>query len=167
MSGLIRYNNLYFLTCTITKWKDVLKSDENKQILLDGFSFLVAKKRAVIYAFVILDNHFHLIIEVIPPSSIIDVKHSLLSYSSKKFLSKMNIGERKKFQINRSNKSFQIWKPESLNVQIFSSKFFEQKFHYGHKNVARAGLSEEEYRYSSVPCYLTGESEFDFLTLWC
>lgn len=81
MSGLVQYNNLYFLTCTIVNWRNVLKTEENKQILLDGFSFLVADKRVVIYAFVILDNHFHLILETIPPHNPIRVKHSLLSYT--------------------------------------------------------------------------------------
>ncbi len=160
------YNNLYFLTCTIHKWQPLLQEDNRKNILLESFSFLVQDKRMVIYAFVVLDNHFHLILEVIPPKSIDKIKHSLLSYTAKELLDTLSSEERQVYEVQRNNKSCEIWKPESLSVEITNPKFLKQKMDYLHKNVSRAGLDESSYLYSSIPSYLSGTSKFDFLTLW-
>ena len=166
VNGLIKYNNLYFTTCTIHKWQNLLEPDQNKDIILEALSYLSHNKRIVVYAFVILENHIHLIIEVIPPDIISKIIHSKLSYSSKKLKKSLTQEELQSFAVAKSNKTYQFWKPKSLSVELYTKKFFVQKFNYVHKNVERAGLDPEKYKYSSYPSYLFGEPKFDFLTLW-
>ena len=166
VSSLIQYNNLYFLTCTIHKWNPLLKTHENKKVILDAFTYVVKEQQAIIYGFVILENHFHLLVEVIHPMTISKFKFSLLGHTSTELLKSMEGSRKEQFKISRSNKKHQIWKPNSLAVEIQSDKFLKQKLHYIHKNIARANMNPDIYLYSSWPSYRDGESKFDFLTLW-
>ena len=50
-----------FLTATICQWKLLLKSESYKQIIIDSLRFLVKNNRIYLNAFVIMDNHIHLI----------------------------------------------------------------------------------------------------------
>jgi len=142
-----------------------LRSDAQKQVILDAYQYLSINNRVVIYAFVILRNHFHLLFEVIPPSTKSKILNSLLGATSTKLLALLDDDQRDPLRVNRSNKKIQFWKPNSLCVTIYSNKFLRQKLNYIHKNVERAGLPEDYY-YSSYPSYLRGSSNFDFLTLW-
>jgi len=166
VSSLIQYNNLYFLTSTIHQWQPLLSTKKHKHIVLDSFSYLVKNQSITIYAFVLLDNHFHLLFEVIPPHSKTRIVHSFLGTTSRKFLSSFTESEKESFKVKRSNKKLQIWKPNSLCVEIRSEKFLIQKLNYIHKNVARAGHNPDTYIYSSWPSYVIGQEKFDFLTLW-
>ena len=166
MPSLIRYNNLHFLTGTIHQWKSLLASDQNKQIILDSFSFLVDEKRMVIYSFVILDNHYHLLFEVIPPHTKSRILNSMHVFTSRKLIANISDADKFRFKVERSNKKIQIWKPNSLCIEIITEKFLRQKFNYIHKNVERAGLNPDTYPYSSWPSYVKGVPQFDFLTLW-
>ena len=164
--GLIQYNNLYFTTSTILGWKKLLDEKKNVDFIFETFAFLNENKRFKLYAFVIMPNHMHLLYEVLPDYTNTDIKHSILSYSSKKILAKLNDSAKFSFLVNKSNKEYQIWKGNSLSVEIITNKFFLQKLHYIHNNPSTLGLDAEQYELSSYPSYLNGEPLYDFLTLW-
>jgi len=166
VTSLIQYNNLYFLTSTIHNWEPLLQTDQNKKVILDAFSYMTNKKQSKIYAFVILENHFHLLVEAIHPLTISKFKFSLLGHTSTELLKSIEGSRKDQFKISRSNKKHQIWKSNSLAVEIQSGKFLKQKLRYIHKNVPRANLNPDSYLYSSWPSYRDGKSKFDFLTLW-
>jgi putative transposase len=42
-----------FFTATILEWKQLLKQDKYKNIIIDSLRFLVLEKRITLYAFVI------------------------------------------------------------------------------------------------------------------
>jgi putative transposase len=50
-----------FFTATILEWKRLLKPDKYKDIIISSLEFLVRNKRVQVNAFVIMDNHIHLI----------------------------------------------------------------------------------------------------------
>ena len=50
-----------FFTATILEWKRLLKPDKDKDIIISSLEFLVRNKRVQVNAFVIMDNHIHLI----------------------------------------------------------------------------------------------------------
>ncbi len=50
-----------FVTITNLEWKKLLKPVKYKDIVIDSLRFLVNQKRIMLYAFVIMDNHLHLI----------------------------------------------------------------------------------------------------------
>jgi uncharacterized tellurite resistance protein B-like protein len=49
------------LTCTVVGWLPIFTRTETVQILLDSWRFLQAQQRLIIYGYVILENHAHLI----------------------------------------------------------------------------------------------------------
>lgn len=51
----------HFLTCTIVGWLPIFTRPETVQVVLDSWCFLQEKQRLVLYGFVILENHLHLI----------------------------------------------------------------------------------------------------------
>lgn len=48
-----------FFTASILDWKQLLKPDKYKNILIESLQFLVDNKRVKVYGFVIMPNHTH------------------------------------------------------------------------------------------------------------
>jgi REP element-mobilizing transposase RayT len=55
---------IYFWTCTIKDWKNLLKPDKYKQIVIDCLKELKEKNLITIYAYVIMPNHIHIVWEM-------------------------------------------------------------------------------------------------------
>ena len=51
----------HFLTCTIVNWIPIFASKPCAEFVLNSLRFLQEEKRLVLYAYVILENHLHLI----------------------------------------------------------------------------------------------------------
>ena len=51
----------YFLTCTVVNWLPIFSSRAVAQMILDSLQFLQQHQRLTIYAYVLLENHLHLI----------------------------------------------------------------------------------------------------------
>lgn len=51
----------HFLTVTVVNWIPLFSSPTLVQILLDSLCFLQNERRLILYAYVILENHLHLI----------------------------------------------------------------------------------------------------------
>ena len=50
-----------FFTATNLEWKRLLQLNKYKDVIVNSLRFLVEDKRVILYAFVIMDNHVHLI----------------------------------------------------------------------------------------------------------
>ncbi len=64
---------LYFITSTVHQWVDVFTRKDYIDILLDSLRFCQQEKGLKIYAWVIMTNHIHLIVQSdkVPLSDII------------------------------------------------------------------------------------------------
>ena len=164
----ILYQNIYYSTFTIFGWKKLFLHGGYAEIIIETFKFLAESNRWILYAFVIMPNHVHLFYQVMTPYSNEKIKHSFLSYTSKKILADLPISDRLQFLVNKSDRKFQIWKSPALSVEITSPKFVAQKMAYIHDNPRRAGLVPDnaDYNYCSYASYEKGESMFSFLSLW-
>lgn len=163
----IVYNNLYFTTCTTENWKNLPSSYESKKIIVDTLTFLTKEKKVVIYAFVIMDNHLHLLWESIDSFKILKVIHNFKSFTSKKLKDLIPKPELEKYLSRCTDRKIQIWKRGSLTVDITSPKFLDQKLNYIHKNPWKHVVVENnvDYKYCSARPYAERVSEFEFLTL--
>ncbi len=165
--GYFHYHNLYYTTFTVLGWRKILTEQNNIDVIIDSFNFVTKRNKCIIYAFVIMPNHIHVIYQTKEPYTDGKLKHSFLSHTAKKLLD--NLGENKQdFLSNKSNKKYQIWKSPLLSVELTSPKFVNQKMNYIHDNPRHACLVTEngDYKYCSWKSYEKGESEFDFLKLW-
>ena len=89
------------------------------------------------------------------------MQRSILKFTAdafKKDLKATNEQFLEEFKVNKKDRSYQFWKRDSMQIDLYSEKFFEQKLEYIHMNPVRAGLCTlpEEYLYSSAKCYETG-----------
>jgi REP element-mobilizing transposase RayT len=66
MSRKYKFRNpeaLYFVTFATVNWIDVFIRRINKDILVDSLNYCIANKGLVVYAWVVMSNHVHLVIE--------------------------------------------------------------------------------------------------------
>lgn len=73
-----------FFTATNLEWKKLLKPDKYKDIVIDSLRFLVQQKRIILYAFVIMENHLHLIWQMQAGINPADVQRDFLKYTAQK-----------------------------------------------------------------------------------
>ena len=57
-------NEVYFWTDTIKDWKNIFLNDDFKLIIINSLKELVMRDKIVIYAYVIMPNHIHLVWEM-------------------------------------------------------------------------------------------------------
>ncbi|PWK21911.1 hypothetical protein LV89_03628, partial [Arcicella aurantiaca] len=55
---------VYFYTSTIISWKRLFMTDNLKLIIIDCLKNLVERKLIIVYGFVIMPNHIHIIWEL-------------------------------------------------------------------------------------------------------
>ena len=156
-----------FFTATIQQWKPLLTECRFKDIIVESLQFLVKENRIVLNAFVIMNNHFHLIWQPLQPYTPTEIQSALLKFTSmrmKAVLEKEDPELLSAFKVNKVDRHYQFWKRESLGIELFTPAVFYQKLDYIHSNPLRAGLCThvEEYYYSSAKFYQSGGRLDDF-----
>ena len=73
-----------FFTATILEWKHLLTEDKYKDIIIESLRFLVKEKRVIIYAFVIMPNHIHLIWQIQGGHKKENVQRDFLKFTAQK-----------------------------------------------------------------------------------
>jgi putative transposase len=68
-----------FFTATNLQWKKLLKPDKYKDIVISSLRFLVNDKRAKIFALVILENHIHLVWQMMPDNDPEELQRDFLN----------------------------------------------------------------------------------------
>jgi putative transposase len=162
-----KYIDLYFTTATILNWYPLLAPAEHKEIVIDAFRHCVGQKKATIWAFVIMDNHIHLIWQILAPYELADVRRDMLKYISQtiknSLVSKGDHLTLDHFRVAKSDRYIQIWKRRPLSIAIIYENVLQQKLNYIHQNLTRKGLNDIDYKYSSASYYATGICNWDFL----
>lgn len=130
---------------------------------------MVNSKRIELNAFTIMNNHIHLIWQVLPGYEPSAVQLSFMRYTAQQIkfeLIKDDPGLLEKCKVNKGDRQYQIWKRESLGIDLFTEAVFNQKLEYIHYNPVAAGLCKlpEEYYYSSALFYEHGVDHFNMLT---
>lgn len=159
----------HFFTATNLNWKKLLARDKYKEIVIESMRFLVDDKRVIIYGFVIMDNHIHIIWQLQAGRKRNDVQRDFLKYTAqsiKKDMMKHHPDELKEFLVNAKDRKYQFWERNPLSVEIWSENVLLQKLKYIHENPVRAGICKypDDYKYSSVLLYKFGKDNWGFLT---
>lgn len=160
-----------FFTATILNWKHLLLDDHYKDIIISSMKYLVADKRTVIYAFVIMPNHIYLIWKIANDRKKEDVQRDFLKYTAQNIklkLSKEKPEDLKHFYVGAKDRKYQIWERNPLTSRLPSEEIIVQKVNYIHANPIRGkwNLCKNitDYKYSSASFYYKDNSEWDFLT---
>jgi REP element-mobilizing transposase RayT len=119
-------------------------------------------KQLVVYAYVIMLNHFHIICQAPNISSVIQ---SLKRHTAKMIIKQLKI-DQKKWVLNhlafymkkyKQESDHQLWQEGFHPKQIQSDDMFRQKAEYIHENPVRRGFVSKSYHwvYSSAGDYNT------------
>ena len=158
-----------FFTATIYEWKHLLAEDKYKDIIISSLKFLVADKRIILNAFVIMSNHIHLIWQPLFTFTPSDIQASFMKYTAQQLKGLLEENDKDilaTYKVNKYDRTYQIWKREPLGIELMTPAVFDQKLAYIHYNPVRAGLchNPEDYHYSSAKYYYNGMDNINMLT---
>jgi len=160
-----------FFTATILEWKNLLKEDEFKDIIIKSLQFLTNEKSIAVYAFVIMPNHIHLIWQIQDGFKRDKIQLRFLRFTAQQMKFKLlqtNKSKLENYRVNAKDREYQFWERNALSIDLWSESVFMQKLEYIHNNPLQEKwqLAEfpEDYRYSSAKFYETGYDEFGILT---
>jgi len=95
-------HEVYFWTDTIKDWKNLLIDDSYKNIIIDCWRELVKRNKIIVYGFVIMPNHIHVLWEMIGMNGKEMPHASFNTYTSHQFLDHLRTHiALKKFQRTR------------------------------------------------------------------
>jgi REP element-mobilizing transposase RayT len=165
------YFELYFTTATIKDWKWLLKPDKYKEIITDSFAYLVADQSVLIYAFVIMPNHLHIIWQMQGDKQLSSEQQRLLKFVSQQIKFDLIAHHPlvlETFKTNIADRQYHFWKEKPLSIALFTDNVVKQKMDYLHNNPVQENwnLAKQaaDYRFSSYRYYEMGESEWTFST---
>jgi REP-associated tyrosine transposase len=154
-------SHLYFITASITNWKHLFITPEYANIPLNSLAWLQQQKRILLFAFVIMPSHLHVIIK--PESdSIGAIVQQFGSFTAHEILKILRANNQKDLLdlFNRKRRDqrheHSIWQDIQAK-NVYSMDFLQQKIEYIHQNPVAKNweLVEDraDYLYSSAGYY--------------
>ncbi len=162
----------HFVTCTVLHWIPVFTRPATVDILLDSLRFLMTESLTV-YAYVILENHLHLLVQ----SEQLDRDMARFkSFTAKqliRYLDENNVTqilEQLAFykKAHKDDRAYQFWQ-EGLHPEwIQNDEMMRQKMDYIHQNPVKRGYVDlaEHWRYSSARDYLGQDGLIEVCREW-
>jgi len=163
----------HFLTATIVEWIPLFTNPEITSLVLDSLHFLQKERQVVLYAYVIMEHHLHLI------ASSPDLTRSIKefkSFTARKIIDYVQargfIGLLEKLhdakEEPKTKSMYQVWQEGSHPQEIYGEKMLIQKIEYIHNNPVRRGYVDEAgyWRYSSARTYEGMEGLLEVRTDW-
>jgi len=162
----------HFMTCTVLHWIPVFTRTESISIIIDSLQYL-QNEGMKLHAYVILENHMHLIAQ----SDQLD--HDIArfkSHTAKKLIQYLsdnkvtNILDQLAFykKAHKSDQSVQFWQEGVHPEWIQNEEIMRQKIEYIHQNPVKRGYVDlpEHWRYSSARNYLDMEGMLEVDRRW-
>ena len=85
---ILNKNGIFFVTSTIVNWIPVFTDENYFNLLIDTLKFYQVNNKLIIYAYVLMENHFHLIIS---NDNVSKIMQSIKKYSAKKIIRNLDI----------------------------------------------------------------------------
>lgn len=164
---------VYFITFSTVQCIDIFTRDCYREIVSESLDYCLASKGLIIYAWVLMTNHVHLICRSNIDSNLNDILRDLKKFTAVQIIRELtgNYQERRKSWLqwplrssaseSSSNKNYQVWQHDNHPIELDTTFLAEQKINYIHHNPVRAGfvISAEAWQYSSARDY-AGEKGF-------
>ena len=163
----------HFVTCTILNWIPLFTRQETVQIVFDSLNYLKQTDNAKLYAYVILENHLHLLIS---SDHLPQTMQKFKRHTSKKILQLLQeqnvstILDQLKFykKAHKTESEYQLWQEGYQPKLIQGERMFIDRVNYMHYNPVKRGYVDEakHWRYSSARDYEGIEGLIDIEKLW-
>ncbi len=156
--------SIHYVTFSVVYWIGLSSRQRYRDILLNNLCYYQQKKGLVVYGYVIMSDHMHLILKS-EIGKLIDTIRDYKPYTSKKLIETIKEYPESRrgwmlWMIERAEKDkrntiYQIWAHDNHPEELESNKFLDQKLNYIHDNPVRAGIVQnpEGYLYSSARDY--------------
>jgi putative transposase len=143
------------------------------QIVLDSLDYLQKSGRIRVFAYVIMENHLHLIASAGDLSKELgDFKsftaRTIVDYLQEKHSDRL-LRELKLHKVpHKVDRTYQVWQEGSHPEIIQSVEMLRQKMEYIHLNPVRRGYVDDpgDWRYSSARNYAGRDGVLDICTDW-
>ena len=157
-------NGIFFVTSTIVNWTPVFINEIYFDIMINTLKYYQRENALVIYAYVLMNNHFHMIIS---NEDVTKVMQSIKKWTAKEIINQLKVDKKlSTLQEFRDVKpdykitsKHQVWQEGFHPQDIQSMKMLKQKIEYIHHNPVRKELvaNPEDWKYSSAIDYLTDQ----------
>ena len=145
------------------KWIPVFINEKYFEIITDSMTFCQKNKGLKIFAYVIMDNHFHMVVSNINLSNVIS---SLKKFSAKRIIDELK-NDRKYWLLNqlkyyklrhKKQSEHQVWQEGFHPKEIISEDMLARIIDYIHYNPVKRGYVDEpeHWKYSSAGFYMDG-----------
>ena len=150
----------HFITCTVLHWIPVFTNKKSVEIVLDSLKYLQEHNDLKIYAFVILENHMHMVVQ---SDDIAKDIGRFKSFTARKIIDLLQaekvtaILDQLRFykKAHKSDREFQFWQEGMQPKLIQNEAIMRQKIEYIHNNPVKRGYVDDavHWRYSSARNY--------------
>jgi putative transposase len=120
--------------------------------------------------FVIMPNHIHIIWRMGAETKRENLQRDFLKITAKQIIDILQRGDTemiRKITVNLKDRKPQVWKRNSMSIDLYNEKFLLQKLNYIHKNPCHPkwdlATHPCDYLYSSAKFYYNRENGFDIL----
>jgi REP element-mobilizing transposase RayT len=151
----------YFITSSVLKELTLFTKPQLAQILLNQFKYLQQEREVILYAYVIMGNHFHAVVQ---GQDLAKKLRLAKSYTARQILEVLKTNGHTRwletFKWNKRSykvgRTYQVWQEGLHPKQLFSPELVTQKIKYIHSNPVKSGFVDEpaDWRYSSTRNYL-------------
>ena len=166
---ILAQHGLNFVTLTVVDWVDVFIRKSYKDLLLDSLRHCQKEKGLVVYAYVIMSSHIHLIVEASGSTPLSDILRDFKKFTAKTILNEIEHGgyeSRREWMLHRfayhgknvvGNRKYQFWQSDNHPILLYTLPVLAQKIGYIHLNPVKEGcvLEAEHFPYSSASNYMT------------
>lgn len=163
----------HFVTCTILHWLPIFTRQESVNIILDSLKFLQKKDNLKLHAYVILENHLHMVLcsddlqksmESFKKFTAVEILKLLHKENATTLLDQLAFYKK----AHRQEKTFQVWEEGYQPKLMQNDLILKSKIEYIHQNPVKRGYVDEavHWRYSSARDYYGEEGLIEIDRFW-
>ncbi len=166
----IKKNASYYLTLTVVNWIDVFTRNNYRRAIVDSLKYCIQNKGLNVYAWCLMSNHLHLVVNCDEPFQLKDVIRDFKRHTVKQIIFQIiNEPESRREWLLREfkqegqksirNKEYKFWKVGSHAIELYSEKFVWEKIKYIHNNPVADKFvrNQQDWIYSSASNYWNGK----------
>lgn len=166
----IKKNCSYYVTMTVVDWIDIFSRQNHRDVVISSLQYCIKNKGLNVYAFCLMTNHLHMIVNCNEPFQLHDVIRDFKRFCVKKIIEqiKEEPESRREWLLKAfseagenysRNKYVKFWQTGNHAIELYNEAFVWRKMKYIHNNPVKAKLvrKPEDWIYSSASNYILGE----------
>ena len=145
---IIGDNGIYFTTHTIVEWLPIFRGKKYFEIIIESLKYCQDNKGLLVFGYVIMLTHFHLMAQTKEGVRFQDVMRDLKKFTSKEISSQLEKdGQclslyvfKKAGEQEKGKRKYKVWRDEYHPQIIYTASVCRQKLRYMHDNPSVKGL---------------------------